>query len=110
MPVRFDGSLSFINVAYFEDAVLEAHSKFPKAKVILIVGSGINSIDASGEEKIREVAGRLADVGVYLMFSGLKHQVRKIAEESGLIDSLGSECFFTDKQTALNYLRDKYDH
>ncbi len=110
VPVRFDGSLSFINVAYFEDAVLEAHSKFPKAKVILIVGSGINSIDASGEEKIREVAGRLADVGVYLMFSGLKHQVRKIAEESGLIDSLGSECFFTDKQTALNYLRDKYDH
>jgi len=36
--------------------------------------------------------------------------VRKIAEESGLIDSLGSEGFFTDKQTALNYLRDKYDH
>jgi SulP family sulfate permease len=110
VPVRFDGSLSFINVAYFEDAILEAHSKFPKAKAILIVGSGINSIDASGEEKIREVAGRLADVGVYLMFSGLKYQVRKIAEECGLVDSLGSECFFTDKQTALYYLREKYDN
>ncbi len=51
VPVRFDGSLTFINVAYFEDMILEAHAEFPQAKSILVIGSGINEIDASGEEK-----------------------------------------------------------
>jgi sulfate permease, SulP family len=51
VPVRFDGSLTFSTVAYFEDIVLEAIAEFPKTRAILIIGSGINEIDASGEEK-----------------------------------------------------------
>jgi MFS superfamily sulfate permease-like transporter len=75
VPVRFDGSLTFINVAYFEDMILEAHAKFPEARTILVVGSGINEIDASGEEKIREVIAHLRQVNVDLVFSSLKRQV-----------------------------------
>jgi MFS superfamily sulfate permease-like transporter len=107
VPVRFDGSLNFINVAYFEDMILEAHTDFPQAEFILVVGSGINEIDASGEEKIREVAKRLADVGVTLVFSGLKHQVNKIMHKSGLVDDLGQDAFFPDKETALNLLSER---
>ena len=108
VPVRFDGSLSFINVAYFEDIILEAHSEFPRAKAILVVSSGINDIDASGEEKVREVAKRLRKVGVTLMFSGLKHQVMQIFVRSGLVEELGREAFFIDKQTALQTLSERY--
>ncbi len=108
VPVRFDGSLSFINVAYFEDIILEAHSEFPDAKVILVVGSGINEIDASGEEKVREVAKRLREVDVTLMFSSLKHQVWQLFREGGLVDELGKEAFFADKATALRILSDRY--
>ena len=104
VPVRFDGPLSFINVAYFEDIILEAQSDFPDATVILVIGSGINSIDASGEEKISEVAKRLRDVGVRLAFSGLKHQVRSLLEEGGVTQTLGKEAFFPDKETALRAL------
>lgn len=104
VPVRFDGPLSFINVAYFEDIILEAHSDFPQAKVILVIGSGINSIDASGEEKICEVARRLRKVGVRLVFSGLKHQVRSLLEQSGVTESLGKDAFYPDKETALRAL------
>lgn len=108
VPVRFDGSLTFINVAYFEDIVLEAHCEFPRAKAILIVGSGINEIDASGEEKVREVAKRLREVGVTLMFSGLKHQVMRLFLQSGLVEDLGREAFFSDKETALRTLGERY--
>jgi MFS superfamily sulfate permease-like transporter len=108
VPVRFDGSLAFINVAYFEDIVLEAHCEFPRAKAILIVGSGINEIDASGEEKVREVARRLREVGVTLMFSGLKHQVMRLFVQSGLVEELGSDAFFSDKETALRALAERY--
>lgn len=104
VPVRFDGSLTFINVAYFEDIVLEAHAEFPKATTILIIGSGINEIDASGEEKIEELAERLRKLGVNLVFSGLKHQVRSALERSGLTKALGDSAFYSDKETALREL------
>ena len=104
VPVRFDGSLTFVNVAYFEDIILEAKSDFPKARAILVVGSGINDIDASGEEKILEVADRLQKLGVKLMFSGLKHQVRSLLERGGVVEQLGRDAFFSDKETALRTL------
>lgn len=108
VPVRFDGSLTFVNVAYFEDIILEAKSDFPDAKAILVVGSGINDIDASGEEKILEVAERLRQLGVRLMFSGLKHQVRRLLEKGGVVERLGRDAFFTDKETALLTLMHNY--
>jgi MFS superfamily sulfate permease-like transporter len=104
VPVRFDGALTFINVAYFEDMVLNAHAKFPKAKTILIIGSGINSLDVSGEEKIREVAESLNKVGVKLAFSSLKYQVVRVMIQAGLIDIIGKENFFSSKEVALESL------
>lgn len=104
VPIRFDGSLTFINVAYFEDIILEAHADYPSARVILVIGSGINEIDASGEEKIHEVLKRLRNSGVELVFSGLKHQVKSILERSGLVEELGSDVFYKDKEAALDAL------
>ena len=108
VPVRFDGQLSFINVAYFEDIILEAQSDFPDAKVILVIGSGINKIDASGTEKICEVAQRLRKAGVRLVFSGLKHQVRSLLEQGGVTEGLGSQAFYPDKETALRALVEEF--
>jgi len=110
VPVRFDGSLTFINVAYFEDTILEALSDYPSAKVILVVGSGINEIDASGEEKIREVAQRLSESGVELIFSGLKHQVKSVLERCGIVEALGSDAFYKNKEAALDALFYRYGH
>ena len=109
VPVRFDGSLTFVNVAYFEDMILEAHSKFPKAKTILIVGSGINEIDASGEEKIREIFTRLKENNVHLAFSGLKNQVMTVFTQSGLATEFGDGAFFKNKETAMQALSNCYD-
>ena len=108
VPVRFDGSLTFANVAYFEDIILKALRKFPDAKAIVMIGSGINEMDASGEEMIRELNLRLEELGVKLMFSGLKHQVMKLLEVSGLIEEIGKDCFFSDKKTALKALTEQY--
>jgi MFS superfamily sulfate permease-like transporter len=108
VPVRFDGSLTFANVAYFEDIILKALRKFPDAKAIVMIGSGINEMDASGEEMIRELNLRLGELGVKLMFSGLKHQVMKLLDVSGLIEEIGKDRFFSDKKTALKALTAQY--
>ncbi|MFZ5659154.1 MAG: SulP family inorganic anion transporter [Pseudomonadota bacterium] len=104
VPIRFDGSLIFANVAYFEDIILEARARFPKADTLLIVGSGINRIDASGEEKIRDIAQVLREAGVMLAFSGLKKQVRDAFEAGGLAAFLGAENLYDSKEQALSAL------
>lgn len=109
VPVRFDGSLTFVNVAYFEDMILEAHADFPEATTIMVVGSGINEIDASGEEKIREVAKHLREVGVSLVFSSLKNQVMRVLKESGVVKELGKYAFYSNKESAFNALKAAHD-
>ncbi|MEZ5542151.1 MAG: SulP family inorganic anion transporter [Pseudomonadota bacterium] len=108
VPVRFDGSLTFVNVAYFEDMILEALADFPKCRTILVVGSGINDIDASGEEKVRDLADRLRAVNVSLVFSGLKNQVKTVFLRSGLLQELGETAFYSNKEQALGALIEQY--
>lgn len=109
VPVRFDGELSFVNVSYFEDIVLETLARFPKAQAILLIGSSINEIDVSGEEKLREIAKRLDEMGVKLYISGLKHQVMEVLERAHIHDTLPAERFYRSKEQALRDLLAKYD-
>lgn len=100
--IRFDGSLYFANVPYFEDAILQEAIHNPKAKYILVVGDGINEIDGSGEEVIRHLVQRLKDGGVTVVFSGLKLQVTRVMEETGLYALIGAQHFFRTEDAALD--------
>ncbi len=99
--IRFDGSLYFANVPYFEDAVLEQVARHPEARYVLIVGDGINELDASGEEVIRHLVQRLRESGVTLVFSGLKHQVMQVMERTGLRELVGAQNMFRTEDLAL---------
>jgi len=99
--LRFDGSLYFANVSYFEDTILEAMSENHEVKYILVVGDGINQLDASGEEVVHHLIDRLKDHGVTLVFSGLKKQILDVMRNSHLMDVLGQENFFATEDMAL---------
>jgi SulP family sulfate permease len=99
--IRFDGSLFFANVPYFEDAILEQAARHPQARYILIVGDAINELDASGEEMIRHLVTRLQENGVTMVFSGLKRQVLAVMESTGLYDRIGAQHFFRTENLAL---------
>jgi SulP family sulfate permease len=101
VAIRFDGSLYFANVAYFEDAVLEAVSNHPDAKYVLIVGAGINQLDASGEEVIHHLVERLKSAGITLVFSGLKKQVLDVMRATGLFDAIGQDKLFATEDVAI---------
>jgi len=102
--VRFDGSLYFANVAYFEDAILEAVATNPKALYLLIVGDGINQIDASGEEVMHHLLDRLRSVGVTVVFSGLKKQVLDVMRATGLLDRIGQANIHATAEQALAFI------
>lgn len=91
IAMRFDGSLYFANVSFFEEAVLSAMADNPNAKFILVVGDGINQLDASGEEVIHHLVSRLHDNGIQLVFSGLKRQIIDIMARTNLLDYIGDQ-------------------
>lgn len=101
IAIRYDGSLYFANVSYFEDTILEAVSNSPKARHMLIVSDGINQVDASGDEVIHHVVERLRSNGIRVVFSGLKKQVIDVMQHSGMFAYIGQENIFPDEDKAL---------
>lgn len=106
--LRFDASLVFINSAHFEQAVLKALSEFPQACAILIIGQGINRIDATGEEKLRALTQDLKAAEVTLMLAGLRKPVLDALERANLDQVIGSENIFASKEIALRELENRY--
>ncbi|MDP2832343.1 MAG: SulP family inorganic anion transporter [Pseudomonadota bacterium] len=101
VAMRFDGQLYFANVSYFEDTVLGALADHPKASFFLVVGDGINQLDASGEEVIHHLVTRLKDAGVTLVFSGLKKQVLDVMRATGLFEAITQANIFATEDQAL---------
>ena len=105
VALRYDGSLDFMNASHFEDVILQARADYPEANTILVVGNGINSIDASGEEKIREITQYLREANVTLAFSSLKKPVRETFDRAGLASQVGVENLFGSSEVALQTLQ-----
>ena len=101
VAVRFDGRLYFANVSYFEDALLEAVASNPQVAYLLVVGDGINELDASGEEVVRHLVERLRASGITVLFSGLKKQVIDVMHATHLFDYIGRENIFATADLAI---------
>jgi SulP family sulfate permease len=102
--LRFDGSLFFVNVSYFEEAIIKLERSNPDLKSILVVGSGINGIDASGVEMLSNLVERLKASGITLSFSGIKRQVMDVMTRTGLADKIGVDNLFPTDNAALEAL------
>jgi len=109
LAIRYDGSLYFANVSFFEDAILEAQAHKPEADFLLIVGDGINQLDASGEEVLHHVISRLRDNGVTVVFSGLKRQVLDTLARTGLRNTIGDDNIFATADQALESIYAQLD-
>jgi SulP family sulfate permease len=101
--IRFDGSLYFANTGYFEDKVLERAALKPDLKYIIIDAEAINSIDATGEEMLHNLAERLGETGVELLFARAKKQIWDVFRRTGLTKKLGDDHFFALRTHAFNY-------
>ena len=107
--LRFDGALLFINVSYFEDAIIDLERRNPLLSHILVKGSGINQIDASGIEMLFNLVERLKSSGITLVFSGLKEQTFDVMKRSGLVRAIGMSNIFASDDAALESLRGLWD-
>ena len=82
--VRFDGRLYFANTPHFTGAIHDLLLHRPQVRWVLIAGDGLNEIDASGVEALRELHRQLAEHRIDLVFFGLKGQVQNTLDRIGL--------------------------
>ena len=106
--IRFDGPLYFVNVAYFEEAVLQLAREKPNVEYILIAGNGITDLDASGVEMLSGLVERLRGNGITPVFSGLKLQVVDVMQKTGLHDKVGAENLFRTDDAAVSRLKERF--
>jgi MFS superfamily sulfate permease-like transporter len=102
--IRFNGSLFFASVNYLEEAILERVATMAAVKRILIVGNGINEMDASGEEMLSKLVDRLREAGYDLAMSGLNDSVLDVMKRTGLYRKIGPENFYPNVVTAVNII------
>ncbi len=108
--VRFDGSLYFANTSYFEDKIQERVATKPDLRFVIVVGDGINQVDATGEEMLSHLTERLHAAGIEVLFTGLKKQVMDMLVRTGLYERLGAGAFFRTDEQALDYAWKKLGH
>ncbi|MGD8999415.1 MAG: SulP family inorganic anion transporter [Granulosicoccaceae bacterium] len=107
--IRFDGSLYFANVSYFEDIILERSAEKSELKYIIVDGQGMNQIDSTGEEILASMTRRLNQVGVTILFANFKRQILLVLRDSGFLEQIGEEYFFALTDQAIDYAMEHLD-
>jgi MFS superfamily sulfate permease-like transporter len=100
--IRFSGSLFFANVNYLEEKVLERIATMPHLKHVLIVGNGMNELDASGEEMLSSLVTRLRDSGYDISLSGLNDSVLDVLRRTHLYEKIGEDHLFRNATMAVD--------
>ena len=100
---------------YLENQRLETVASMPQLRCVLVVGNGMNELDASGEALLSQLVTRLRDRGLDVYFSGLNDDVIDVMKRTHLLDKVGEDHFFNSVSHAVEELheelcRDSHDH
>jgi SulP family sulfate permease len=99
--VRFDGPLFFANATYLEDQIANLRLTMPKLNHILIVATGIDDMDATGEEALSLIVDRLRSAGYEISFTGIKKNVLDVMKRTHLYEKIGPDRFFPTQDLAV---------
>ena len=104
--MRFEGSLVFANVAFFEEQLQELLASKPQLKVLIIDAVSINEVDASGDQMLREYFKRLTESGINVLYTRVRKPIMKVFRRSHLFDDVSKEYFHRDPANAFKHAWD----
>jgi sulfate permease, SulP family len=107
--VRFDYSLLFANASYFENKILSISAKYPKLRYIIFDAEGVNTMDATGESMLRNLAQRLAQNNIEFIIARMKKQFVGVMKRTGLIEVIPEDRIFSRITFALEYAWDRLE-
>jgi MFS superfamily sulfate permease-like transporter len=105
--VRFDGPLFFANASYLEDQIRNRRRSKKELKHIIISSSGINDIDASGEEALSLTVDRVRSAGIDISLSGVNRSVMSVLKRTHLIVKIGEDHVYPTVEEAISAIHDQ---
>jgi len=99
--VRFDGPLFFANASFLEDQITERMIRSDKLRHIIIAASGINDMDASGEEALSLIVDRVRASGLDISMCGVNEAVMKVLGRTHLLEKIGHDHVYPTMETAI---------
>jgi MFS superfamily sulfate permease-like transporter len=105
--VRFDGPLFFANASYLEDQIRNRRRTKKELKHIIISASGINDIDASGEEALSLTVDRVRSAGIDISLSGVNRSVMSVLKRTHLIVKIGEDHIYPTVEAAISAIHDQ---
>jgi MFS superfamily sulfate permease-like transporter len=105
--IRFDGSLFYANAGYLEDRITEIMLSMPELRHILIVGNGINDMDASGEEMLSLIVDRVRSAGYDISFAGLNENVISVMKRTHLYEKIEERNIFSTTPQAVETIHSR---
>jgi SulP family sulfate permease len=89
--LRIDAAISFVNAAKVKRLLVGTAAELTDdPRVLVLDASGINDLDVTGAEMLREVLDDFDQRGVELHMSDVKGPVRDVLRRSGLWECLGT--------------------
>ena len=104
--MRFEGSLVFANVAFFEEQLQKMLARTPNLKVLIIDGVAINEVDASGNEMLRKYFERLDQSGIEVLFTRLRAPIMEVFKRSHMFMDIGKQHFHRRPPDVFSYAWD----
>lgn len=102
--LRLDTSVNFANVAFVKKRLAELVAARPDATSIVLDFSGVNDIDATGDQALHELLEEYADQGIDIHLTTVKGPVRDVLVRSGLWERLGAHVHL-DVDTAVRSIQ-----
>jgi SulP family sulfate permease len=99
--IRYSGSIFFANTNYLEEKMLDMIQNMPELKHVILVGNGINELDASGEEMLSLLVERFQELGLEFSITGLNDPVIDILKKTYLYERIGENHIFRNVARAL---------
>ncbi len=93
--LRVDASLYFPNARFLEDLVNETVAAHPDIKHLILVCSGVNTIDISALESLIAINNRLKNGGIKLHLSAVKGPIMDRLKGTQLLQELTGEVHLT---------------
>jgi len=101
--MRFEGSLVFANVAFFEEQLQKLLASTPQLKVLIIDAVSIPEIDASGDQMLRDYYRRLGDSGIQVLFSRVRKPILATFERSHMYEDIPEKFFHRNPVDAFDH-------
>lgn len=108
--IRFEGSLYFANISYFEEKVQRLLVERPQLRYIVVEAVSINEVDASGEEMLRSIVQQLKESHIDVLFSRVKAPIKQMLKHTGFVALHGEEKFFRHPEQAFDYIKAQMDN